>query len=554
MAGSDRHDEERTAPGRRHLSLRLRLTLLYGACFLVAGAAVLAITYVLVAHDTSGQAQSLAVRGAEVKLPVAISLSSNGGHSGTGTSTAGTSTARTSTTNTTTARSGTSTTGATTTATSGTSTAGRSATHATTTAKSGRTTTGTSTSSGAGSVIPPSAGAGTIGPESFVCRNVKTSTLLRAINAARDDSKHDDAKGITPSQLKRICAIRADAQTQVNLFASKANSALKLQRRESLSALLTWSGSALGALAVISILLGWLLAGRALRPLRTMTTKAQEISAENLHERLAVNVRDDELGALANTFDELLARLELAFESQKRFVANASHELRTPLTLERTLLEVALADPAPSVDSLRRVCERVVASTEQQERLIEALLMLARSQQAINLDARLDLANVAAEAINEREHDLAAIAVTTDLKTAPIKANATLVERLVANLLENAICHNRAESPWIKLETGTDAAAADAGGAAWIRVSNSGAVISPEVLPTLFEPFRRLGADRTSSDTGFGLGLSIGQSVAAAHHAVINATAVDGGGLSVEVRFEQAHEALEQDHEAQPQP
>ena len=171
-------------------------------------------------------------------------------------------------------------------------------------------------------------------------------------------------------------------RAQLKQLAGRARVALHNQQSSQLDALLTRSGIALGIMAILSIGLGWLVAGRALRPVRTMSVRARSISEHNLNERLALEGPDDELKELGDTFDELLARLESAFDSQRQFVANASHELRTPITLERALVEVALADPAPS-ESLRVTCERVLAAGEQQERMIEALLTLARSQRGI---------------------------------------------------------------------------------------------------------------------------------------------------------------------------
>ena len=198
----------------------------------------------------------------------------------------------------------------------------------------------------------------------------------------------------------------------------RANVELQAQQSGDASSLLEWSAIALGVVALLSIGLAWWLAGRALRPLRTMNSRAREISAENLHERLGVDGRGDELGELATTFDALLARLERAFDSQRRFVANASHELRTPITLERTLVEVALADPDVSVDSLRRVCERVVASTEEQERLLDALLTLARSEAGVAGGESVDLALLAEDALLARETRLTGIQVDTSLEPA----------------------------------------------------------------------------------------------------------------------------------------
>src|SRR5947207_2460384 len=193
-------------------------------------------------------------------------------------------------------------------------------------------------------------------------------------------------------------------------------------------------------MAILSIWLGWVIAGRALRPLRTITNAAREISASNLHRRLALEGPDDELKQLGTTFDGLLARLETSFDAQRQFVANASHELRTPLTLERTLLEVALADPNATVGSLRAVCDKVLAVGDQQERLIEALLTLSRSQRGLDRREPVDLAAVVARCVQAIDHDGLELAVA--LQSAEAKGDERLVERLAANLMETAVRHN----------------------------------------------------------------------------------------------------------------
>jgi signal transduction histidine kinase len=262
-----------------------------------------------------------------------------------------------------------------------------------------------------------------------------------------------------------------------------------------------------------------------------MTSSAREITAESLHERLAVDAREDELGDLATTFDGVLARLERAFDAQKRFVANASHELRTPVTLERALLEVALADPDADAPELRHACERVLASTAQQERMMEALLALARSQGGTDIDAPVNLADLAEDAITLREQRLDDIAVATDLHPAPLTGDPALLERLVANLVENAIVHNRAEDGWITVETGHEATDS------WLCVSNSGPDVPEGKISEIFEPFHRMEGERTATATGVGLGLSIVRAIAEVHGATIDAAPVQGGGLRVRVRF-----------------
>jgi signal transduction histidine kinase len=277
---------------------------------------------------------------------------------------------------------------------------------------------------------------------------------------------------------------------------------------------------------------GWLLAGRALRPLQAITTAAREISASNLHERLALKGPDDELRELGDTFDELLGRLEASFESQRQFVANASHELRTPLTLERAILEVTLADPAASASSLRAACERVLAIGEQQERMIDALLALARSERGLERRVPLLLDTVTDEVLRERREEIARRGLRLDAKLehAPTTGDPRLIERLVANLLDNAIRHNVADG-WVAITTATEA------GEAVLTVANSGPVIASEEVERLLQPFRRLGADRVGRRDGHGPGLSIVAAVATAHGATLTVHAQPDGGLRVEVRF-----------------
>ena len=197
------------------------------------------------------------------------------------------------------------------------------------------------------------------------------------------------------------------------------------------------SAFALAVMALISLWLGWVIAGRALRPLRTITETAREISASSLHRRLDLAGPDDELRQLGNTVDGLLGRLETSFEAQRQFVANASHELRTPLTLERTLLELALSDPNASIESYRHTCEQLLAVGEQQERMIEALLMLSRSQRGVDSHHPVDLAAITSAAAAAIDHD--GLAFDTSIEPAHTTGNPRLIERLVANLVGNAI-------------------------------------------------------------------------------------------------------------------
>jgi signal transduction histidine kinase len=315
----------------------------------------------------------------------------------------------------------------------------------------------------------------------------------------------------------------------------KHGEALMLQARSQhkaeLNNLLGESGIALAIMAVVSMGLGWLLAGRVLRPLQTITGKARAISASNLHERLALVGPDDELRELGDTFDELLARLDAAFQSQRQFVANASHELRTPLTVERALLEVALANPDASEQSLRHACERVLASSEEQERLLEALLTLASSERGLERREPFNLGAVAAEVVRvtREEADLRGLRVDCAIDHTPTAGDPRLAERLVRNLIDNALRHN---VPGGHVEIATTAGA----GRATLTVANSGAAIPPQEIERLLRPFERLGG-RADHGEGHGLGLSIVQAIAIAHGATLTAGAQSQGGLRVEVGF-----------------
>ncbi|HEU4396337.1 MAG TPA: ATP-binding protein [Actinomycetota bacterium] len=297
-----------------------------------------------------------------------------------------------------------------------------------------------------------------------------------------------------------------------------------------LSQLLTQSGVALGLMALASVGLGWLVAGRVLRPLQAITATARKLEGSTLHERINLQGPEDELKELADTFDQMLARLDTAFETQRRFVANASHELRTPLAIARTEVDVALADREASPAELRAMAERVREATERSERLIEGLLTLARSERQLRAGEPADLSLAAADALSvaRPEAERLGLRVSSVLGGAPVAGDGPLLERLVANLVENAVRHNVAGG-WLEVDTGL------AGGRAVARVANGGRPIPPEQVAGLFEPFRRLDGDRTGSDRGAGLGLSIVRSVAAAHGGTASARAIPDGGLEVTV-------------------
>ena len=311
---------------------------------------------------------------------------------------------------------------------------------------------------------------------------------------------------------------------------------LKAVRRQletaALNQIAAQSGAALAAMALVSVGLGWLVAGRVLRPLTAITATARRLEGSTLHERLNLQGPQDELKELADTFDQMLGRLDAAFETQRRFVANASHELRTPLAIARTEVDVALADPDTGREELRAMAARVLEANQRSERLIEGLLTLARSERQLRAREPLDLAAAAADALSVAAPEVARLGlrVSRVLGAAPVAGDRALLERLVANLVENAVRHNRPDG-WVEVDTGRG------GPLAVVRVANGGPPIPPDQVATLFEPFRRLEADRTGSDRGTGLGLSIVRAVATAHGGRATARALEGGGLEVTVEL-----------------
>src|SRR5919107_5191161 len=297
---------------------------------------------------------------------------------------------------------------------------------------------------------------------------------------------------------------------------------------DALGKLRTQYAIALAALTGLSVLLGWAVAGRVLRPLQRITATAQRVSQDNLDERIGLQGPRDELKELADTFDGMLEWLSGAFASQRRFVANASHELRTPLTVIRTELEVALADPDATTADLRAMAETVRDATLATERLIQALLTLARSDGGVSRRDPVDLADGARLAVEQTAGEAAerGLEVRSTLEPAPVRGDRRLLERLVANLVENAVRHN-VDGGTVEIRT------ASAGGRRTVEGHNDGAVVPPDAVPSLLEPFQRL--DRGARGDGAGLGLSIVRSVAEAHGGSVELQARPSGGLVVRV-------------------
>jgi signal transduction histidine kinase len=285
---------------------------------------------------------------------------------------------------------------------------------------------------------------------------------------------------------------------------------------------------ALAFIALAAAIIGWIIAGRVLRPLSTMTATARRIAASSLHERLALRGPDDELKELGDTLDNLFARLEASFEAQRRFAANASHELRTPLTRERTLLQVTLADPGATPGTWREVSRELLASNAEQERLIEALITLASGEADVGEREPLDLADIADEALTGAGHP--GLDIEASLEPAGLDGDPLLVQQLVTNLVDNATRHN-VPGGEVTVTTRTS------GGRAVLSVANSGPVIPPAEVDRLFQPFQRFGPRPARREGGHGLGLSIVRAIAAAHGARLAARARPEGGLVVEVTF-----------------
>jgi signal transduction histidine kinase len=317
------------------------------------------------------------------------------------------------------------------------------------------------------------------------------------------------------------------------VYATGVQAGASAQRSTTLTHLLTYSLLSLTGATLLAAAAGWIVAGRILRPVHRLTAAARAASEQNLSHRIALQGPRDELRELADTFDSMLERLDRAFTSQRQFIANASHELRTPLTVMRTAVDVVLAKPDPTREELASMAAEIRQAVDHSERLIEALLMLARNDQARTLTDPLDLATVAEDALEGRTAN--GITVTCKLEEAPVTGDGVLLERLVANLLDNAERYNFAGGAVTVSTAARDATSV-------LRVVNTGAVVPAEMVDHLFLPFSRL-EERTRHD-GFGLGLALVTSIAGLHNGTVHAAALPAGGLDITVRIPRRDQAV----------
>lgn len=293
-------------------------------------------------------------------------------------------------------------------------------------------------------------------------------------------------------------------------------------RLELLDRLVTGAGIGIGVLTVASAGLGWLLAGRVLRPVRVVSGTARRLSEQNLHERIPVTGPDDEMRELAETFNGMLARLQRSFDAQSHFAANAAHELRGPMTTQRTLVEVAASaeDAAPD---LRDLASSLAPVLDRQERLVDGLLALAWSEHGVTEISQVRLDSLARSSLARADTDL--LTVRESLEVSVVHGDPTLLDLLVDNLIRNAVGHNL---PRGQVEVTT--------APGLLRVENTGEPITAERLSVLAEPFRRGAQDRLNGK-GTGLGLAIISAVARAHDAELKLTPRPAGGIRAEVRF-----------------
>jgi signal transduction histidine kinase len=358
-----------------------------------------------------------------------------------------------------------------------------------------------------------------------------------AVTAARSRTVHSSPVG-SVADIKVVTGANAE---QVRLVGAQLRTVATRQHTGDLHELLIFSGIAIAVAALVAIVVAWLAAGRVLRPLRTITSAARDISVSDLHQRLSLQGPNDELKELGNTFDDLLGRLEGSFQSQRQFVANASHELRTPLTTMRATLDVAVAKPGSIPEETVILANRLRDELDHVDRLLDSLLALARAQRGPSDDQMtLSFGDLAGAAIASRADVIAELNLDMDQEDrsdATVTGNETLLSRMVENIIDNAVKHN-VRGGWVRVRTEAR------GTSSRLIVENGGPVLDQCNVEDLAQPFRRLGADRTGSDTGTGLGLSIIAAVAAAHDGHLELHARRGGGFEVVVELPRAAGAL----------
>jgi signal transduction histidine kinase len=285
-------------------------------------------------------------------------------------------------------------------------------------------------------------------------------------------------------------------------------------------------------------LLAWSLAGRSLRPVRSITEAARQTSADRLSNRLALTGPRDEITELADTFDAMMERLQHAFDAQRRFVADASHELRTPLAIAATSIDVVLAKPDRRPEQLEAMAVDVRGALTRAERLVDSLLALTRSEHLDHAREPVDLAILVEDALDARRAGISAgqLTVSTELGEARMVGDPALLERMVGNLVDNAVRHN-VDGGQVKVRTSASEAGVE------LTIVNTGVAIGEELLPQLLEPFHRLHGRARTADQGLGLGLTIATAASRAHRGKLSLSTVPAGGLEVRVALPSLSEA-----------
>jgi signal transduction histidine kinase len=379
-------------------------------------------------------------------------------------------------------------------------------------------------------VGPVPTGSGTVATNPTKCSNEVGIFYSHAFSAGSGQVSASGAAsgGAVAPAVKEPLPIPGPSAAEV----SRLTATVKASQAHTLDSFKIDSALALGLLTIVAFGLSWWIAGRALRPVHRITDTARSLSERTLHARINLRGPNDELKQLADTFDAMLGRLDRAFHSQRRFVANASHELRTPLATERVLIEEALADRSARPDELRSILEQLRLNSQETERLLDALLLLARSERGIERWSPVDLSEAVSAVVEQSsiEATIMGVTVTADVEPVVVSGDPGLLERLAGNLIENAIRHNVAGG-WVSVTTRRN------GNTGVVEVFNTGPVLEPAEVAGLVEPFRRAGPDRTRDDGGAGLGLSIVDAIVNVHGGTMLLSARDEGGLHVRVEL-----------------